>query len=29
MKISFLTNDDSLKRVSELNVIVLDEVEAG
>jgi predicted nucleic acid-binding protein len=26
---AFLTNDDALKRVTELNVIVLDEVEAG
>ena len=26
---AFLTNDDTLKRVIELNVIVLDEVEAG
>ncbi len=26
---AFLTNDDTLKRVTELNVIVLDEVEAG
>ena len=26
---AFLTNDDTLKRVTELNVILLDEVEAG
>lgn len=26
---AFLTNDDTLKRVIELNVIVLDEVKAG
>jgi len=26
---AFLTNDDAIKRVTELNVIVIDEVEAG